>query len=143
MIGHLEAPKNPPSAGRLFSLLPYKHPAPVSLLECALPRLPTTVHSKQLTRSAKSFRMRSYTKTGGRGPRPFPPSLPPFTQKETTASSLPYILPSSVYSNSFVFTLFTKLPGRTLFLPILVQLARSVASCVRTAAALDLAASLR
>ena len=29
----------------------------------------------------------------------------------SAASKVPYILPSSVYSNSFVFTLFTKLPG--------------------------------
>src|SRR5579859_7601821 len=37
-------------------------------------------------------------------------------------SILPYILPSSVYSNSFVFTLFTKLPGWGCILPKLERL---------------------
>src|SRR5215470_12080248 len=116
-----EAPNNLPAAARTFRLLPYKRPAPVSPLECAVARFPTTVHSKRLTKSANSFRMRTYRKTGGRVPHPVPPPRPPFTRKETTASSLPYILPSSVYSNSFVFILFTKLPGWQGFLPILVH----------------------
>ena len=36
-------------------------------------------------------------------------------------SNLPYILPSSVCSKYCVFTLFTKLPGWGVFLPILVR----------------------
>jgi len=89
MRGHQEVPQNPPEAAHLSRLLFYKHLAPVSPLECALPRFPATVHSKRLTRSANSFRMRTYAKTGGRGPRPFPPSRPPFTLKETYFRTLP------------------------------------------------------
>src|SRR5215831_1694341 len=81
--GRGEAANNPPASARTFRLLSYKHPTPVRPLECALPRFPTTVHSKRLTRSAKSFRMRTYEKTGGRGPHPLPRSHALFTPKET------------------------------------------------------------
>src|SRR5262249_1324358 len=57
--GRGEAPDNLPAAARTFRLLPYKCPAPISPLECAVARFPTTVHSKRLTKSAKSFRMRT------------------------------------------------------------------------------------
>jgi len=67
MRAHREAPDNPQVAAHNFRLLFYKHPTPVSLLESALPRSLATVHSKELTGSAKSFRMRTYEKTGGRG----------------------------------------------------------------------------
>jgi len=83
MRAHREAPNNPRVAIHNSRLLLYKYPTPVSPLECAVPRFPTTVHSKRLTRSAKSFRMRTYEKTGGRGPLPFLPSQPPFTPKGT------------------------------------------------------------
>ena len=41
----------------------------------------------------------------------------PSSLAEATRYNLPYILPSSVSSNPCVFTLFTKLPGCTYFLP--------------------------
>ena len=68
MRGHREAPNNPPEATRPSRLLSYKHPALLSPLECALTESPTTVHSKRLTQPDKSFRMRSYEKTGGGAP---------------------------------------------------------------------------
>src|SRR5215831_12774847 len=40
-----------------------------------------------------------------------PSSCYPRTSAKSTTSILPYILPSSVSSNSFVLTLFSKLPG--------------------------------
>ena len=43
--------------------------------------------------------------------------------KDLIFYNLPYILQSSVCSNPFVFTLFTKLPGCTPFLPILERAA--------------------
>ena len=117
MNGHMEGPQLLLEAAFSSRLLHYKYPAPVSPLECALPQFPATVHSKQLTGSAKSFRMRSYTKTGGRGPHSFPPSCPPFTPKETHSSSLPYILPSSVCSKPFVSHSYENCRGCTLFFP--------------------------
>ena len=55
--------------------------------------------------------------------RPAPPLSVLPTQLSTfnfqPSYSLPYILPSSVSSNTFVFTLFTKLPGCAGILPIL------------------------
>jgi|SRR5689334_3427140 hypothetical protein len=93
MRGHCGVPHNSPPASHPSRLLFYKHHAPVSPLECALPRCRVTVHSKQLTRSAKSFRMRTYKKTGGRGPLLFPPSQPPFTPKPTWSYHQTGILP--------------------------------------------------
>ncbi len=94
MRGHLHVTftpsfegQNPPETARPSRLLLYKHPAPVSPLECALPQHPATVHSKQLTRSSKSFRMRTYEKTGGRVPHSFPPPHSPFTPKGTDCGS--------------------------------------------------------
>src|SRR5215467_437170 len=40
----------------------------------------------------------------------------PTTSPKSAAYKVPYFLPSSEYSNSFVFTLFSKLPGCTSFL---------------------------
>src|SRR5215469_17575692 len=70
MRGHRGVPHNRTLAIPLSRLLSYKYTAPISPLECALPQCPATVHSKELIRSAKSFRMRTYTKTGGRGSPP-------------------------------------------------------------------------
>src|SRR5215467_2096015 len=91
MRGRCEVPKNPPATARTFRLLPYKHRAPASPLECALTRLPTTAHSKRLTGSAKSFRMCSYKKTRGEGPRSAAPSRPRFTSKGTSRWSLAFL----------------------------------------------------
>src|SRR5215831_19070285 len=105
MVAHHAVPNNTRAAFRTCRLLSYKHHTPLSPLECALPRCPVTVHSKQLTGSAKFFRMRTYIKTGGRGYRPFPPCRLTFTPKEirqNRLSTLPYILPSSVCTKSFV-----------------------------------------
>src|SRR5262249_32171113 len=88
MRAHREAPNNPPAAAHNFRLLFYKHAAPVSPLECAVPRFPTTVHSKRLTRSAKSFGMRTYEKTRGEGSPLNSFSQPPFTAKETRRPAL-------------------------------------------------------
>jgi len=82
--GRGEAPDNPQVAARTLHVLSYKHHAPVSPLECALPRFPTTVHSKRLTRSAKSFRMRTYEKTGGRVPHPFLLPSPVYSKGNTS-----------------------------------------------------------
>src|SRR5215472_17485564 len=41
----------------------------------------------------------------------------PLSSFQSWVYKVPYILPSSVYSNSFVFTLFTKLPGWGAILP--------------------------
>src|SRR5690349_1585657 len=71
MRGHCGVPHNSPPASYPSRLLPYKHPAPVSPLECALPRCCVNAHSKQLTGSAKSFGMRTYEKTGGGVPSHF------------------------------------------------------------------------
>src|SRR5215472_5235833 len=90
--GRGEAPNNLPAAARTFRLLPYKHLAPISPLECALPRFLATVHSKRLTRSAKSFRMRTYEKTRGEGPPTHSSFLPTFTRKETRQGSGPSLL---------------------------------------------------
>ncbi len=81
--------QNPAAASRASRLLSYKHPAPVSPLECALTEFPVTVHSKRLTQQRRSFRMRSYEKTGGRGPTHFPPSYSKFTPKGTAAAQSP------------------------------------------------------
>ena len=83
MHGHREVPKNPPVSAHASRLLPYKQPASISPLECALTEPCVTGHSKRLTGSAKSFRMRSSTKTGGRGYRSLPLSHLSFTPKET------------------------------------------------------------
>ena len=93
MRGHCGALHNSPRVSRLSRLLPYKHPAPISPLECALPRSCVNAHSKQLTRSAKSFRMRTYKKTRERGGLLFPPSQPPFTPKPTWSYHQTGILP--------------------------------------------------
>ena len=45
----------------------------------------------------------------------------PLPPRKSAAYNLPYILPSSVCSKSRVFTLFTKLPGWGVSLPILVH----------------------
>jgi len=87
-LDHRKIPQTPPRAARPFRLLPYQHTASVSPLECAVTRSPTTAHSKQLTGSANSFRMRSYAKTGGRGCRPFAPSHLPFTPKDTRRKAM-------------------------------------------------------
>ena len=126
MRAHREAPNNPPAAARTFRLLSYKHTAPLSPLECAVPRFPTTVHSKRLTRSAKSFRMRTYEKTRGEGSPPISASQPPFTSKETrrtrsrtatTTSQCPLPLlyfqqvPTIKFSNSFLLITIQNAPG--------------------------------
>src|SRR5215831_12395583 len=68
MRGHCEVSKNPQVAAHTSCLLPYKHFAPVSPLECAVTGFCVTVHSKRLTQRANSFGMRSYIKTRGRVP---------------------------------------------------------------------------
>ena len=83
MRGHAEAPHKAPQAARPSCLHFCKYRSPVSPLECALTESLTTAHSKELTGSANSFRMRSSTKTPGGGSRLLPPSRPPFTPKET------------------------------------------------------------
>jgi len=88
MRGHREVPQNSAEAAPNCRLLFHKHSVPLSSLECAVPRFLTTVHSKRLTGLAKSFRMRSYTKTGGRGPRPLAPFRPWFTPKGTSPGPL-------------------------------------------------------
>src|SRR5215472_12832860 len=67
MVAHRAVPNNTRAAFRTCRLLSYKHPTPLSPLEYALPRCPVTAHSKQLTGSAKFFRMCTYIKTGGGG----------------------------------------------------------------------------
>ena len=83
MRGHREVPQNSAVAATLLRLLPYKYLPLVSPLECALTGLRGTVHPKELARSPKSFRMRSYAKTGGEGPRSIAHSSPRFTPKGT------------------------------------------------------------
>ena len=80
MLARHKVTQNSPQVTYTLCLLSYKYNQPVSPLECALPQFLATVHSKELTRSANSFRMRAYTKTGGRGARPFPPRSSPFTK---------------------------------------------------------------
>jgi len=87
MRGNREASKNPAVAAHASRLLPYKQPAPVSPLECAVTESCVTAHSKQLTRRANFFRMRSYTKTGGEAPYPARLPPPPLTRKETHRAS--------------------------------------------------------
>src|SRR5215472_14742251 len=93
MRAHREAPNNPRVAIHNSRLLLYKYPTPVTPLECAVARFPTTVHSKRLTRSAKSFRMRTYEKTKGEGSPPIYASQPPFTPKETYSRAFPSSCP--------------------------------------------------
>jgi hypothetical protein len=83
MRGHLEVPQNPLEAARPSRLPFYKYCTPVSPLEYALRQTHATVHSKALATSPKSFRMRTYAKTGGRGAHLFWPSLPVFTPRAT------------------------------------------------------------
>src|SRR5215472_7026431 len=114
MNGHVEVPNKSPEAACPCRLLLCKHPAPVSPLECALPRFPITVHSKRLTQRAKCFRMRTYAKTGGRGPLPFPPSLPSFTLKETFNPQRPPVFHRFFqvpYAVSPLFAALTKTAG--------------------------------
>src|SRR5215467_13593194 len=114
MNGHVEVPNKSPEAACPFRLLLCKHPAPVSPLECALPRFPVTVHSKWLTQHAKCFRMRTYAKTGGRGPLPFPPFLTSFTLKETFKRQRPPVFHSFFqvpYAVSPLFAALTKTAG--------------------------------
>src|SRR5689334_15362841 len=103
MNGHREVPQLPPASVRPSLLLKDKHLAPVSPLECALPRCQATVHSKRLTGSAKPFRMRTYTKTGGRVPRSILPCHPLFTLKEIWSYLQTDILPrlKSFVSHSY------------------------------------------
>jgi len=51
--------------------------------------------------------------------RPAVPKIPPPEIHFLCLYKVPYILPSSVYSKPFLFTLFSKLPGCTSSLPIL------------------------
>src|SRR5215472_2649013 len=114
MNGHVEVPNKSPEAACPCRLLLCKHPAPVSPLECALPRFPVTVHSKRLTQHAKCFRMRTYAKTGGRGPLPFSPSLPSFTLKEIFKRQRPPIFHRFFqvpYAVSPLFAALTKTAG--------------------------------
>src|SRR5262249_15839140 len=99
MVAHRAVPNNTRAAFRTCRLLSYKHRTHLSPLECALPRCPVTVHSKQLTGSAKFFRMRTYIKTGGGGTAHFPPSHSAFTPKATWSYDQAGILPRL---NSFV-----------------------------------------
>jgi hypothetical protein len=118
MRGHCGVPHNSPRAFHPSRLLPYKHQSPVSPLECALPRCCVNAHSKQLTRSAKLFRMRTYKKTGGRGPLLYPPSRPPFTPKPTWSYHQTGILPrlksfvSHSYENCRVYPLSSHFGSR-------------------------------
>src|SRR5215472_11936526 len=98
MFGHRKASQNRPEAPRLPCLLVYKYNTPVSPLECALPHCPATVLSKRLTGLAKSFRMRTYAKTGGRGTHPFPPSHSLFTPKGTFLGTLRLLRSSGCHS---------------------------------------------
>ena len=86
---HSEATHNPPPPAHSSCLHSCKHPSPISPLECALTRYRATAHSKELTESPKPFRMRSYAKTGGEGPRRSSPSRLPFTPKETCRTLRP------------------------------------------------------
>src|SRR5215471_3043504 len=87
MLVHREVPQTPSEAVRPSRLLPCKYSTPLTPLECALPRCLATVHSERLTSLAKSFGMRTYRKTGGRGLLLIPPFLLAFTPKETLHSS--------------------------------------------------------
>jgi len=110
MLAHRKASQNL-SENLYPSRLPlYKHHRPISPLECALPKSPATVHSKELTESAKSFRMRTYAKTGGRGPHPFPPSSPSFTRKETSGRGRPQNCRSNFFPNRNASTSSTFVP---------------------------------
>ena len=82
MRGHAEAPHNPPEVAYPSCLYSYKHASLVSPLECALTESPTTAHSKELTESANSFRMRSSTKTPGEGPASFHCQAPRLLQRK-------------------------------------------------------------
>src|SRR5215467_5542007 len=86
MAGRLEALQQTLEAACNSRLLFYNYIAPVSPLECALPRFPATVHSKQLTGSDKSFRMRTYTKPGGGVPTRFRLPIPRLLQREQAAA---------------------------------------------------------
>ena len=126
MFGNRKAHANLPEAAQPYRLLLYKHPRPISPLECALPRYHATVHSKELTRPAKPFRMRTYAKTGGRGPRPLPHSLRQFTAKETiqvplVTGNIPVAtifcfqrLTNCPICKPFVFAMMQQYPGCTL-----------------------------
>src|SRR5215472_11171378 len=80
MLARHKVTQKSPQVTYTLCLLTYRYNQPVSPLECALPQFLATVHSKELTRPANSFRMRTYAKTGGRGARPFQPLSSPFTK---------------------------------------------------------------
>src|SRR5215467_3423280 len=129
MNGHMEGPQLLLEAACSSRLLPHKHPAPVSPLECALPQFPATVHSKQLTRSANFFRMRSYAKTGGRGPHSFPSSRPTFTPKETSRVHL--IGPANRESPSFPSFSFQQLTNCPICKPSVLKTLQQYRGCGR------------
>src|SRR5215471_9014721 len=97
MIGYRDVPQNTPVAAQTSRLPFYKPTAPLSPLECAVPRRLTTVHSKELTKSAKPFRMRTYAKTGGRGPHLFAPSNRKFTREVTSGRVATLAKTAAVY----------------------------------------------
>src|SRR5215472_14627888 len=87
MLARREVTQNSPQVIYTLCLLYYKYKQPVSPLECALPQFLATVHSKELTRSANSFRIRTYAKTRGECPRSKPALPPPIYSKGNTCDS--------------------------------------------------------
>src|SRR5215467_4221139 len=86
-----EVPNNPGPVSRPSCLLSYKRPSSINSLESTLPQL-------FIPKDLKSFRINTYTKTRGRGSRPFPHSLPRLLQRKQAPD---LYLHSSVYSSKF------------------------------------------
>src|SRR5215467_8150584 len=107
MLGHPEVPQNSPVAAHPLRLLSNKHSFPISSLESTLPQV-------FILNNLKSFRINTYAKTQGRGPRLFPPSNLEFTRKVTPKHTGPTIFRRFFqvpYALSPLFATLTKTAG--------------------------------
>src|SRR5215470_4105225 len=104
MNGHLEAPELLLEAARSSRLLYYKHPEPVSRLECALPQFPATVHSNNLQDRLNPLECAVTRRPGGGVPSHFPLPAIRLLQRKQVAYILSGLLTAShPLSLSFLF----------------------------------------